>query len=116
MRKIYTLLAVASFATLAACGGKGDDAAGDKVASDADAAADKMENQADATADAGNQPAADAMNAQADATRDAGKKAEDAIDNADIKTDSPAGTAMAVEKQSGLPTSAETAKDAAKGK
>ena len=116
MRKSLMLLAVASFATLAACGGKGDDAAGDKVAADADAAADSMETKADAMSDAGNQPAADAMDAQADATRDAGEKAESAIDNADVKTDSPAGTAMAVEKQAGLPTSAETAADAAKGK
>lgn len=114
MNKAYLLLATAGLA-LAACGGKGDDTAGDKVASDASAAADQMENQADAAADAGNQAAADQMNAQADATREAGEKAEEAIDEADVKTDNPAATAARIEQQSGLPTSADTAADAAKG-
>lgn len=110
------LAAVASLATLSACGGHNDDKTGNMVAKDADKAADAMETKADAASDMGNQPAADSMNAQADATRDAGKDADKAIDNADIKTDHPAATAQAIEKQSGLPTSADTAKKAAEGK
>lgn len=115
MNKAYLLLAAAGL-TLAACGGKGDDTTGDIVASDADKAADTMENQADAAANAGNQAAADQMNAQADATREAGQNAEEAIDESDVQTSNPAATAAKVEQQSGLPTSAETAADAAKNK
>jgi hypothetical protein len=116
VNKFTLVLAAASFGLLAACGGKGDDTAGDKVAADADAAADSMENQADAMSNAGNQAAADSMNAQADATREAGERAEDAIDNADIQTSNPAATAKAVEEKAGLPTSTETATEAAKAK
>lgn len=110
MNKAYLVLAAAGL-TLAACGGKGDDAAGDKVASDADAAATTMENQADSM----NGAAADQMNAQADAVRDAGAQAEESIDDADVQTNNPAATAAKVEQQSGLPTSADTASEAAKG-
>lgn len=114
MNKAYLLLTAAGLA-LAACGGQGDDTAGDKVASDAEATADQIEAQADAAADAGRDAAADQMDAQADAVREAGQNAEEAIDEADVKTNNPAATAAQVERQSGLPTSSDTAAEAAKG-
>ena len=79
MKTMTILLAAASFATLAACGGKGDDATGDAVAEQHDAAADQIDAQAD----------------QADAMGKAGEAKEEAIDNADIQTTDPAAAAAA---------------------
>lgn len=84
MKTIQTLLAVASLSLLAACGGQGDDAAGDAVADQADAQADVIDQQADVADAAGNEAAAESLEAQADATREAGEAQEEAIDNADI--------------------------------
>jgi len=84
VKTIHTLLAVASLSLLAACGGKGDDAAGDAVADQADAQADVIDQQADVADAAGNEVAAESLEAQADATRDAGEAQEEAIDNADV--------------------------------
>lgn len=110
MRRFGYLLAAAAFASLAACGGQGDDATGDIVAKDADAAADTMEQQADTTGGI----AGDVVEGRADAVREAGQNAEEAIDDADIETKKPAAAAAKIEAQTGMPTSAETAKDAAK--
>ena len=99
------ILLAASVATLAACGGQGDDATGDIVANDADAAADALERQADTMSGA----AADITDARADALRDAGEDAEEAIDDADIETANPAAAAARIQAETGLPTSPETA-------
>lgn len=109
MKRIHHLLAVAALGALAACGGQGDDATGDIVAKDADAAADTMESQADAMSGA----AGEVVEGQAEAVREAGENAEEAIDDADIETRNPAASAAKIEAETGMPTSAETAKEAA---
>jgi hypothetical protein len=86
MKPVTTMVAVATLALLSACGGAGDDAAGDTVAQNADMAADKMDQQADVLEDQGNEAAADALENQADATRQAGEAKEEAIDDADVQT------------------------------
>ncbi|MFC3712579.1 hypothetical protein ACFOMD_08360 [Sphingoaurantiacus capsulatus] len=107
-KKEWLVLSVAG--VLAACGGQGDDATGDIVANDADAAADVMEAQADAMSDTAS---ADIVDEKADALRDAGEAAEEAIDDADIETDNPAATAAKIQAETGMPTSAKTAAEAA---
>ena len=92
MKTIQMLLAAASLSLVAACGGQGDDAAGDAVAEQADASADAMENSADSMEAAGNEMGADSMEAQADATREAGEMKEEAIDNADMGASANAAT------------------------
>jgi hypothetical protein len=86
-RKNVKALMIAAVAagclTLAACGGKGDDALGEQ-------AQENMENKADAldaAADNMSGPAADQLEAQADATREAGDAKEEAIDDADLNAD-----------------------------
>jgi len=91
VKTIHTLLAAASLTLLAACGGQGDDAAGDAVADQADAAATQMEQQAEQASDAGMEPQADALEQQADATREAGEQQEEAIDEADINAEATGG-------------------------
>ena len=49
MKTITKAALAAAFLSLAACGGAGDDAAGDNVADRADAVADNMEDAADNT-------------------------------------------------------------------
>lgn len=84
MKHVAVAAAVAALISLSACGGKGDDAAGDAVADNADAVADAMDNRADVLEDQGNEAAADALENQADATRAAGEAQEEAIDDADV--------------------------------
>ena len=72
----------ASFLALAACGGQGDDAAGDNVADAAEANADALEDAADNTS---NEAAADSLEANAEAVRENGQAAEEAIDEKDVK-------------------------------
>lgn len=84
MKTIHTLLAVASLSLLTACGGQGDDAAGDAVADQADATADVIDEQADVADAAGQEATAESLEAQADATREAGEAKEQAIDDADV--------------------------------
>lgn len=110
MNSFKLLLAAASLGALAACGGEGDDQTGDIVARDSDAAADAMERGAENMSGA----AADIVEKQADAVREAGQQAEEAIDEADIKTANPAAAAARIEAQTGLPSTADTAEDAAK--
>ena len=80
MKKLSFALVGAAALALAACGGQGDDAAGDNVADNFDAAADNLEAAAD------NATGAEAANleAQADALEDEGEKREEAIDEADV--------------------------------
>lgn len=79
--KTFTKILFASGAALAlaACGGQGDDAAGDAVAESADNQADAMEEMADNMS--GN--AEEAMEDKAEAVRDKGEMKEEAIDDAD---------------------------------
>ena len=81
MKKLSFALVGAAALALAACGGKGDDAAGDNVADNYDAAADNLDAAAD---NAANAAEADALENQADALRDEGKAKEEAIDEADV--------------------------------
>jgi predicted small lipoprotein YifL len=80
MKNIFKAAAVASLLTLAACGGSGDDAAGDNVADQADNTADVMEDMADNTS---NEAASDALEDNASAIRENGQEQEEAIDDAD---------------------------------
>jgi hypothetical protein len=80
MKKLSFALVGAAALALAACGGKGDDTAGDNVADNYDAAADNLEAAADNASGA----EADALENQADALRDEGEKKEEAIDEADV--------------------------------
>jgi hypothetical protein len=80
MKKLSFALVGAAALALAACGGKGDDAAGDNVADNYDAAADNL----DAAADNASGAEADALENQADALREEGKDKEEAIDEADV--------------------------------
>lgn len=80
MKKFSFALVGAAALALAACGGRGDDAAADNAADNLEAQADNLEAAADnaSGAEAANLEAqADALENQADAT-------EDAIDDADV--------------------------------
>ena len=83
MKFMMTAAAGALLLTLAACGGKGDDALGDNAAEAADAKADNL----DAMADNASGAREDSLEAQADATREKGEAAEEAIDDADVNAD-----------------------------
>ena len=72
------LIAMAS-----ACGGSGDDTAGDNVAEAADMKADAMEDMAD---NMSNGTAAEMVEDNASMVREAGEDKEEAIDNADVVT------------------------------
>lgn len=72
----------AGLLALAACGGQGDDTAGDNVADSADAVADNLEEAADNTT---NEVVEDRLEDKADAVREEGEAKEEAIDNADVK-------------------------------
>ena len=110
MNSFKLLLAAASLGALGACGGEGDDTTGDIGARAADVAADTMEQAAEGMSGA----AADIVEDKAEDVREAGKQAEEAIDEANIKTDNPAATAAGIEAQTGLPSTTDTARDAAK--
>ena len=82
MKMLLKAAVGASFLALAACGGSGDDAAGDNAADQADAIADNMEDAADNT---GNEATEDALESNAAAIREQGEEKEEAIDDADIQ-------------------------------
>ncbi|HEY0112144.1 MAG TPA: hypothetical protein VGB59_03215 [Allosphingosinicella sp.] len=71
----------AGLLSLAACGGQGDDAAGDNIADNAEAMADNLQAAAD---NAATDDQEDALEANAEATREAGEAKEEAIDDADV--------------------------------
>ena len=81
MKSLLNVALGAAALTLAACGGQGDDAAGDNVADAAEAQADNLEAAADNTS---NEAQADALENRADAIEDAGEAKEEAIDEADV--------------------------------
>ena len=81
MKKLSFALVGAAALDLAACGGQGDDTAGDNVADNYDAAADNLDAAAD---NAANGVEADALENQADALREEGEDKEEAIDEADV--------------------------------
>ncbi|HET9399248.1 MAG TPA: hypothetical protein VFO45_10575 [Sphingomicrobium sp.] len=81
MKKLSFALVGAAALALAACGGQGDDTAGDNVADNYDAAADNLDAAAD---NAANGVEADALENQADALREEGEDKEEAIDEADV--------------------------------
>jgi hypothetical protein len=80
MKKLSFAVVGAAALALAACGGQGDDTAGDNVADNYDAAAENLEAAAD------NATGAEAANleAQADALEETGEQKEEAIDEADV--------------------------------
>ena len=80
MKISYAILGAAALA-LSACGGKGDDTAGDNVEQAYDNAADNMDAMADNTTNA---TAGEMMEEKADATREMGKAKEEAMDDADM--------------------------------
>lgn len=81
--KACTVAAAAALLSLAACGGKGDDALGDDASEAADARADQL----DAIADNASGAQRDGLEAQADVTREVGEAREEAIDDADVNAD-----------------------------
>jgi len=81
--KASIVAAAALFLSLAACGGKGDDALGDNAAEAAEAKADQLESMAD-TATGSEE---EALESQAEVTREVGKAKEEAIDDADVNAD-----------------------------
>ena len=83
MRLTIKAAFAAATLALAACGGQGDDTAGDNVADNADAVADNMEAVAD---NMSNDTAAEAVEDNAAAVREAGEDKEEAIDEADVQT------------------------------
>ena len=82
MKMIVKSILVGGLLALAACGGRGDDTAGDNVADAAEAQADNLEAMAEnATTDA----QADALEQKAEAVEETGAAKEEAIDDADIQ-------------------------------
>ena len=80
MKKLSFALVGAAALALAACGGRGDDTAGDNVADNFDAAADNLDAAADNAAGAEEE----ALENQADALREEGEAKEEAVDEADV--------------------------------
>jgi hypothetical protein len=81
MTKVSKLLLGAGLLALAACGGQGDDSAGENVQEAYENQAENLEAMADTT---GNEAAADTLENQADQLRETGEAKEEAIDEADV--------------------------------
>lgn len=75
MKKLSFAIVGAAALALAACGGQGDDAAGENVQENLENAADAMDANASENA---------VLENQADALREEGEQAEEAIDEADV--------------------------------
>ena len=76
-------MAGAAALMLAACGGDGDDALGDRAEDQAEAKAENMYDAADNMTG----PAAERMEEKAEAVEAQGERREEAIDNSDVDTD-----------------------------
>lgn len=81
MNRVIKFAAVATFAALVACGGKGDDSLAENVEQAYDNQADQLDAIADNTT---NDAQSDALKDQADALRSEGDNRADAIDRADV--------------------------------
>jgi predicted small lipoprotein YifL len=81
-------IAASALLALAACGGDGDDALGEKAK---DAAETKAENLSDMADNAATPAQADALNDRADAVEQAGEKREEQIDDSDVDADELSG-------------------------
>lgn len=84
MRKIIIATLAAAAFSLAACGGDGDDALGERAEDAAENQADALEEMADNAATPAQE---EALEDQADAVEDAGEAREEAIDDSDVDTD-----------------------------
>ena len=80
MKKLSFALVGAATLALAACGGRGDDAAGENAQENLEAQAENLEAAADNATGA----EAEALENQADALENQGDQAEEAIDEADV--------------------------------
>lgn len=80
MRKIIIATLAAAALPLAACGGDGDDALGERAEEMADNRAETLEAAADNASGA----RADMLEERADAVEEAGEERADAIDDADV--------------------------------
>jgi hypothetical protein len=83
MNRILTAAFAAFTLSLAACGGDGDDALGDR----AEEAAENKADTLDAAAANASGAQEDALQDQAEQVRDAGDAKEEAIDDSDVDTD-----------------------------
>lgn len=84
MRKIIIATLAACTLSLAACGGDGDDALGQKAEDAAENQADNLEAMADNAATPAQE---EALEQQADAVEEAGEQKADAIDDSDVDAD-----------------------------
>ena len=80
MKKLSFALVGAATLALAACGGQGDDAAGENAQENLEAQAENL----DAAADNATGAEAAALENQADALEEQGERTEEAIDEADV--------------------------------
>jgi predicted small lipoprotein YifL len=81
--KASIVTAAAVLLSLAACGGKGDDALGDNAADAAEAKADQLDVMADTASGAEEE----ALETRAEVTREVGEAREEAIDDSDVNAD-----------------------------
>jgi hypothetical protein len=81
MTKVSKLLLGAGLLALAACGGQGDDTAGENVQEAYENQAENLDAMADNTS---NEVASDTLENQADQLRETGEAKEEAIDEADV--------------------------------
>jgi uncharacterized protein YidB (DUF937 family) len=93
MKKLSFAIVGAASLALAACGGSGDDAAGENIQEGAEAQAENLDMMA---GNAANGAEAEALGNQADQLREAGAAAEENIDDADVNAGNAAEVDAAV--------------------
>lgn len=84
MRTLRLFAAAAAMVAVSACGGQGDDAAGEAVEEQYDAASERLDEQADTADEMGNEILADELETKADSLENTGDVLEEKIDDADI--------------------------------